>query len=96
MSSRARRAVPARQPWLTASGSAGRPVCSDAGIVVSTNADDDVRRDRRVRCPTCRTSVSWSDNPQRPFCSFTCRLIDLGVWLEDGYALPAPPADDAP
>ena len=25
------------------------------------------------------------DNPHRPFCGLTCRLIDLGVWLDERY-----------
>jgi endogenous inhibitor of DNA gyrase (YacG/DUF329 family) len=47
---------------------------------------------RRVRCPTCGKPTAWRDNPQRPFCSLTCRLIDLGGWLDERYRLP--PRDD--
>jgi len=43
---------------------------------------------RIVRCPTCRTEVSWEENPHRPFCSERCRLIDLGAWAEDRYRIP--------
>jgi hypothetical protein len=39
-----------------------------------------------------RAATSWHDNPQRPFCSLTCRLIDLGVWLDERYRIP--PRDD--
>ena len=49
---------------------------------------------RRGRCPACARVTSWNDNPQRPFCSFTCRLIDLGIWLDEGYAVPDDPPDD--
>ena len=48
---------------------------------------DRPRRDRDVRCPTCRRMSPWRDNPQRPFCSLTCRLIDLGVWLDERYVV---------
>jgi len=41
-----------------------------------------------IRCPTCGTRTPWWDNPQRPFCSLTCRLVDLGVWLDEGYRIP--------
>ena len=44
-------------------------------------------RERRGRCPTCARPTSWRDNPQRPFCSLTCRLIDLGVWLDEDYVV---------
>jgi endogenous inhibitor of DNA gyrase (YacG/DUF329 family) len=40
-----------------------------------------------VPCPTCRTPVAWRGNPQRPFCSLTCRLIDLGLWLDGRYRI---------
>jgi len=42
---------------------------------------------RTVRCPICRTEVSWEENPHRPFCSERCRLIDLGAWSEGRYRL---------
>ena len=43
---------------------------------------------RHVRCPTCGAATTWRENPQRPFCSLTCRLIDLGVWLDERYRIP--------
>jgi uncharacterized protein len=51
-------------------------------------------RERRGLCPTCARLTSWRDNPQRPFCSLTCRLIDLGVWLDEGYVVPGESPDD--
>jgi endogenous inhibitor of DNA gyrase (YacG/DUF329 family) len=47
----------------------------------------------RVRCPTCGVATAWRENPQRPFCSLTCRLIDLGGWLDERYRIP-PREDD--
>jgi endogenous inhibitor of DNA gyrase (YacG/DUF329 family) len=47
-----------------------------------------------VTCPTCRATVAWHGNVNRPFCSLACRLIDLGVWLDEQYRVPAP-ADEA-
>jgi endogenous inhibitor of DNA gyrase (YacG/DUF329 family) len=32
--------------------------------------------------------VVWKGNPNRPFCSLSCRLIDLGVWLDERYRIP--------
>jgi endogenous inhibitor of DNA gyrase (YacG/DUF329 family) len=49
---------------------------------------------RRVRCPTCGRAALWSNNPQRPFCSRTCRLVDLGVWLDEGYVVRGEDPDD--
>jgi len=47
------------------------------------------RRHGVVSCPTCRTAAGRHGNPHRPFCSRTCRLIDLGVWLDQRYRIPA-------
>jgi len=44
---------------------------------------------RRVQCPTWGEMTSWLGNPERPFCSLTCRLIDLGGWLDERYRIPA-------
>jgi endogenous inhibitor of DNA gyrase (YacG/DUF329 family) len=30
----------------------------------------------------------------RPFCSERCRLADLGKWLDGGYRISSPAADD--
>jgi endogenous inhibitor of DNA gyrase (YacG/DUF329 family) len=38
--------------------------------------------------------VEWTGNPHRPFCSLTCRLIDLGVWLDERYRIAGPPMPD--
>jgi endogenous inhibitor of DNA gyrase (YacG/DUF329 family) len=56
--------------------------------------EDVLARDRQARCPTCRRSTTWRNNPQRPFCSLSCRLIDLGVWLDEGYVVGADPLAD--
>jgi endogenous inhibitor of DNA gyrase (YacG/DUF329 family) len=37
---------------------------------------------RGIRCPVCGRTVGWRDNPARPFCTATCKLIDLGAWLD--------------
>ncbi|HEV8715828.1 MAG TPA: DNA gyrase inhibitor YacG [Candidatus Binatia bacterium] len=42
---------------------------------------------RTVKCPTCRTPVSWQGNPHRPFCSARCRTIDLGSWADESYRI---------
>ncbi|MBV8854156.1 MAG: DNA gyrase inhibitor YacG [Sinobacteraceae bacterium] len=42
----------------------------------------------RVKCPTCKREIEWSEAPFRPFCSERCRLIDLGAWLTEKNAIP--------
>ena len=44
-----------------------------------------------MTCPICHKP---SDPAHTPFCSRRCADIDLGRWLGDGYALPAPPDDE--
>jgi endogenous inhibitor of DNA gyrase (YacG/DUF329 family) len=41
-----------------------------------------------VRCPICKREVP-SNDPNMPFCSDRCRLIDLGNWASDKYTIPA-------
>jgi endogenous inhibitor of DNA gyrase (YacG/DUF329 family) len=41
-----------------------------------------------VRCPQCGKSVEYrTDNAARPFRSSRCKLLDLGAWAEERYAI---------
>lgn len=42
-----------------------------------------------VRCPICKKEVAF-DDPNMPFCSERCRLIDLGNWASEKYVIPTP------
>ncbi len=42
-----------------------------------------------LRCPTCKKLVLRTD-PEFPFCSERCRLIDLGKWASGGYVISSP------
>lgn len=48
----------------------------------------------RIKCPICAEMTTWEENPERPFCSARCRLLDLGRWASDEYSIkgdePAP------
>jgi endogenous inhibitor of DNA gyrase (YacG/DUF329 family) len=50
------------------------------------------KRVRSLRCPACRTIVLRKD-PEFPFCSERCRLIDLGKWASGAYVVSGPAAD---
>lgn len=41
----------------------------------------------------CGQPVEWKDNPNRPFCSERCKLIDFGGWINEEYSVPS---DEAP
>ena len=45
-----------------------------------------------LRCPTCRSLV-LRDDPDFPFCSERCRLIDLGKWASGAYVISSPLTD---
>jgi endogenous inhibitor of DNA gyrase (YacG/DUF329 family) len=44
-----------------------------------------------LACPRCQQSTTWFNNPARPFCSERCKLIDLGAWANEDYAIPVEP-----
>ncbi len=49
------------------------------------------------KCPRCKSETVWEGNPDRPFCSEKCRLIDLGHWADEEYRIPtgeAPMSDE--
>ena len=47
------------------------------------------RRVRSLRCPACRKLVLATD-PEFPFCSERCRLIDLSKWASGAYVISSP------
>lgn len=38
-----------------------------------------------MKCPICKKTTVWEGNPDRPFCSERCRIIDLGNWSAEDY-----------
>jgi endogenous inhibitor of DNA gyrase (YacG/DUF329 family) len=50
------------------------------------------KRSIKLGCPTCKTSVKHTD-PEFPFCSERCRLIDLGKWASGQYVISSPLQD---
>jgi endogenous inhibitor of DNA gyrase (YacG/DUF329 family) len=48
----------------------------------------------RVRCPTCKRELVWSEEfPWRPFCSERCKMVDLGAWFAEERAIAGEPRD---
>jgi endogenous inhibitor of DNA gyrase (YacG/DUF329 family) len=47
-----------------------------------------------MKCPICKKEVKLGD-PEMPFCSERCRIIDLGNWASEKYVIstPARPAE---
>jgi len=50
------------------------------------------KRTIRLRCPICKKAVKNTD-PEFPFCSERCRLIDLGKWANGQYVISSPLPD---
>jgi len=50
------------------------------------------KRTVKLRCPICKKSVKSTD-PDFPFCSDRCRLIDLGKWASGQYVISSPVTD---
>lgn len=50
------------------------------------------KRTVKVHCPICKKEVKGAD-PDFPFCSDRCRLIDLGKWSSGDYVISAPVKD---
>ena len=42
-----------------------------------------------MRCPICKKEVAF-DDPNMPFCSDRCRLLDLGNWAAEKYVISTP------
>ena len=42
-----------------------------------------------MKCPICKKPVEQGD-PEFPFCSERCRLIDLGAWATEKYVISTP------
>ena len=42
-----------------------------------------------MKCPICRKKVT-RENPEFPFCSERCRIIDLGNWASGKYVISTP------
>jgi uncharacterized protein len=43
----------------------------------------------KMQCPTCKKRVKRTD-PDFPFCSERCRLLDLGKWASGAYVISSP------
>jgi endogenous inhibitor of DNA gyrase (YacG/DUF329 family) len=43
-----------------------------------------------MKCPICRKQEVNVGDPEFPFCSERCRMIDLGNWASEKYVIPGP------
>ena len=52
------------------------------------------RHTLKLFCPTCKKTVRHQE-PEFPFCSERCRLIDLGKWASGAYVISSPLQDSS-
>ena len=63
------------------------PIATYEGMVKMS--DSLIAKTTQVRCPQCGGLSAYSpQNRSRPFCSERCKLLDLGAWATDQYAVP--------
>jgi len=44
----------------------------------------------QIPCPICQKPVDFFAEPQGPFCSSRCKMVDLGKWLGEEYLISEP------
>lgn len=50
------------------------------------------KRTVKLYCPICKKVVKSTD-PEFPFCSDRCRIVDLGKWSSGDYVISSPVKD---
>ena len=43
-----------------------------------------------MKCPYCKKAEVKIGDPDFPFCSERCRLLDLGAWASEKYVISTP------
>lgn len=40
-----------------------------------------------VKCPKCKKKFNYYSSEFRPFCTERCKMVDLGHWFDESYAV---------
>ncbi|MCX7723617.1 MAG: DNA gyrase inhibitor YacG [Thermodesulfovibrio sp.] len=48
----------------------------------------------KIKCPVCGKVVKYENNPWRPFCSKSCKIIDLWNWFHEKYSIKVEEVDE--
>lgn len=46
-----------------------------------------MEKEFKVGCPTCNIAFNYYKSEFRPFCCEKCKMIDLGHWFDESYAI---------
>ena len=49
----------------------------------------------KFHCPICKKPTDSDSNPEFPFCSERCKLLDLGAWASEKYVISEPVIDES-
>lgn len=49
------------------------------------------KKNFKVKCATCKEEFAYYDSEYRPFCSERCKMVDLGLWLNESYTVAGAP-----
>jgi len=41
----------------------------------------------RAKCPNCGKEIELQSNQWRPFCSKSCKILDLWNWVNEAYSI---------
>lgn len=41
----------------------------------------------KIKCPKCGKEAAFENNPWKPFCSKSCKILDLWDWLHESYSI---------
>ena len=50
---------------------------------------------KTISCPICKKKIAFGD-PNMPFCSERCRVIDLANWADEKYVISTPAKGNDP
>lgn len=48
----------------------------------------------QIKCPHCGKVVDYENNPWRPFCSKSCKILDLWNWFYEKYSIKVEEVDE--
>ncbi|GAQ95589.1 hypothetical protein TAGGR_362 [Thermodesulfovibrio aggregans] len=48
----------------------------------------------KIKCPVCGKETTLENNPWRPFCSKSCKIIDLWNWFHEQYSIKVEEVDE--
>ncbi len=48
----------------------------------------------KIKCPICGKLQEYENNPWKPFCSKSCKILDLWNWFHESYSIKVEEIDE--